>query len=254
LGEIGKVVSMSKVYPFHPLASRYPVMRKWSKVFKALVKDIGRHGLHEAIVLYEDKVLDGRNRMLACQVAGVEPHYRQFDPATEGDPAAFVESANSHRRHLSPIQRAQLADKDATGTSGGDRRSEDFKTANLQLRTAPTVEEAAATHGVSPRSVYSFREACKTARAEVVQAVFEGRVGSIRRLTKIAKLSEDEQIEAVKDWEKIRDEHPGAFEHKRGSKTKISDFARWFDDQSDEEKERVWRIVDLWWRAHRGAV
>jgi hypothetical protein len=255
------VVSVSRVFTFHPLAERYPIMRKWSKAFKALVKDVQAHGLRQAIVLFEGKILDGRNRALACQAAGIEPHYRQFDPAREGDPMAFVDSANSQRRHLTSGQRVRLASEMATGTRGGDHRTAraqfvssvrggDHRTVNAQF-VSLTVEEAAAKHAVSPRSVYDYRKALKTACVQVDQALEEGRI-SVRRMGQIAKLSEDKQLEAVKDWEKLRDEHPEAFKRERGLASDAAKIARVFDAALDGDKAQFLRGSGLpWWRDHR---
>jgi|SRR5271168_4827550 len=74
----------------------------------AITKDIGDHGLQNPIVLFEGKVLDGRNRMLACVAASVRPKFTQFHP--NGSSAAdFVYSQNLHRRQLTIDQRAALA-------------------------------------------------------------------------------------------------------------------------------------------------
>src|SRR5262249_28763807 len=50
------------------------------------------------IVWYEGFILDGRNRWLAAQVAGIKPD--SVELATDADPADFVRRANEHRRHL----------------------------------------------------------------------------------------------------------------------------------------------------------
>jgi ParB-like chromosome segregation protein Spo0J len=58
---------------FHPLADIFPLVE--GQEFAELAADIAEHGLHEPIVLYEEKVLDGRNRIRACEAAGVGPTF-----------------------------------------------------------------------------------------------------------------------------------------------------------------------------------
>jgi len=47
--------------------------------------DIKENGLVEFIVLHEGKILDGRNRYNACNDAGVEPKFVEY----EGEDACF---------------------------------------------------------------------------------------------------------------------------------------------------------------------
>jgi ParB-like chromosome segregation protein Spo0J len=65
---------------FHPLANLFPLLD--STEFNDLVEDIRAHGLHEPVVLFEDKILDGRNRHRACVAAGVEPAFRPYAAPT----------------------------------------------------------------------------------------------------------------------------------------------------------------------------
>jgi ParB-like chromosome segregation protein Spo0J len=82
----------------HPLANRFPLIE--GEEFDRLVDDIRDNGLREPIVLFEGKILDGRNRYRACIEAGVTPKTREFDPAKDGPAEAFVISVNVLRRHL----------------------------------------------------------------------------------------------------------------------------------------------------------
>ena len=80
---------------FHPLQTSSP----WSKGqdFAELVADIREHGLHEPIVLFEGKILDGRNRYRACGAAGIEPTFTVYQG---DDPVAYVISLNLRRPAL----------------------------------------------------------------------------------------------------------------------------------------------------------
>jgi len=52
---------------FHPLANIFPLVEgrvRWTH------RRYREHGLHERIVVSEDKILDGRNRYRACEAAG----------------------------------------------------------------------------------------------------------------------------------------------------------------------------------------
>jgi ParB-like chromosome segregation protein Spo0J len=92
--------------PFHPLADAFPLIE--GVEFNQLVADIKANGLIEPIVLLDGRILDGRNRYRACMAAGVEPRFTRF---RGDDPAAFVGSANIHRRHLTADDKRDLIAK-----------------------------------------------------------------------------------------------------------------------------------------------
>jgi|ERR1700722_466730 len=131
------------MYEFHPVADIFPMLN--DDELKALAEDIKAKGLTEPITLYEGKVLDGRNRYRACELAEVVPHFIEY----EGDDVlGFVVSKNLRRRHLSESQRAQIAAEIANMPQGF--RS-DQPSANLQKVTS--VPKAAELMNVSTRSV-----------------------------------------------------------------------------------------------------
>lgn len=71
-----------------------------------LAYDIGENGLIEPILLHEEKVLDGRNRLEACKLAGIEP---RFESVACTSPTIYVVSKNLHRRHLTTGQKSTIA-------------------------------------------------------------------------------------------------------------------------------------------------
>jgi N6-adenosine-specific RNA methylase IME4 len=87
------------MYEAHELANIFPLIE--GDEFDKLVDDIKTNGLLNPIVLYEGKILDGRNRFNACLEAGIQPLFVEYD----GDePDAYVIALNVRRRHLKQQQ------------------------------------------------------------------------------------------------------------------------------------------------------
>ncbi len=89
--------------PPHEFADRFPMMD--DAEFEALVEDIRVNGQKERILLFEGKILDGRNRYRACRRLGIEAETRTFD-GTREEAERLATSANLLRRHLSKSQKA----------------------------------------------------------------------------------------------------------------------------------------------------
>lgn len=91
-------------YETHRFADIFPMIEDGE--LEGLKKDIQEHGQLQPIVLYEGKILDGRNRYKAVMQLGLKPITSQY----EGDkPLEYVISLNLMRRHLTSTQRACAA-------------------------------------------------------------------------------------------------------------------------------------------------
>lgn len=168
-------------YELHPLCTLFP--RVEGAEFDALVSDIRANGLRQPIVLHGGMILDGGNRYRACQKAGVEPEFINFD----GDNiVSFVLSANLHRRHLSAGQQAAIVasaqDWAKAQTHGGLRASVHVNTC-LQ-----TTEQRAAQSGAS---VMTQRRADKVAKAdpELAKKVAHGEVSLPKAVQQVEQMA-----------------------------------------------------------------
>ena len=92
--------------PVHPYAAAFPMMS--DDELDALADDIKANGLQRPIVYAADgRLIDGRNRLAACERAGVEPR-NEVLPANV-DPVAYITSANVKRRNMTKGQTAIVA-------------------------------------------------------------------------------------------------------------------------------------------------
>lgn len=90
----------------HPLATVWPMLA--DDELRALADDIAESGLESPITLdASGRLVDGRNRLAACELAGVAPSF-WTDRELETEPriARFINTANAERRHLTTGQQA----------------------------------------------------------------------------------------------------------------------------------------------------
>ena len=88
----------------HSAADLFPMIT--GAEFDALKKDIEENGLQCPITLLHGEIIDGRNRMRACEELGIAPDFEEL--ADDVDPLTFVASMNLHRRHLEPHERGRV--------------------------------------------------------------------------------------------------------------------------------------------------
>lgn len=87
----------------HSLSSIFPKLD--DVAFQALKQDIYANGLRNPIIIKNKEVLDGQNRLRACEELGIDPVFQEY----EGDDLVeFVLAQNLHRRHLTAGQSATI--------------------------------------------------------------------------------------------------------------------------------------------------
>lgn len=152
----------------HPACLAVPMMDEES--FAEFTKDIMTKGLKRPIVrMKTGELLDGRTRLLACYVAGVEIRTEQFDSVD--DPWDFVRSENIERRHLTIGQKAafayerkryeaELAKERMSAGGKAAQGVEDFPP--LQENKGKARDKAGASVGVSGRNVDKYGVVAET--------------------------------------------------------------------------------------------
>ena len=162
-------------------------------------------------------MLDGRNRLRACEIAAVEPRFVEWEGV--GSPLAFVLSRNLRRRHLNESQRAiiaaqakgmfeeEAAQRERAGQFGLERKStttegvatekprEIAAAANLQ-QPGRTTAKAAELLNVSERSVATASRVLKSADEQVIAAVQSGDV-AVSDAAAVANRPKEEQRRAL---------------------------------------------------------
>lgn len=233
---------MAKQSDIHPAAELFPLMSK--SELAALAEDIRTNGQQEAIVYFKGQVLDGRNRLLACAIAGKKPDTCEIDDDHSFDPIAYVLSANLHRRHLNESQRSlvaarmkKLLEPDAKnrqregGKSAGRSRPKQVS-ANLHQPNGKASDQAATLLNVGSSSVAHASTVLDKGSPELIAAVESGEV-AVSKAAKVAKTTpRDKQVEVAKEKAKPQEKTP--FDHlkqwwEKANETQQCLFRNWID-------------------------
>lgn len=178
---------------FHPYSEVFPLIE--GQAFEDLVADIKANNLREKIWLYEGKILDGRNRYLACQKAKVKPLTRIYHGK---DPLGFVVSLNVLRRHLTESQRAMGAARIATLRQGANQHLP--KNTGQEAMDAPigasSQAQAADSLNVGRRTVQRARAVLEKGSKSLQAAVDAGEV-TVSKAASVVDLPKSEQLAAA---------------------------------------------------------
>jgi N6-adenosine-specific RNA methylase IME4 len=184
---------------FHPRAQIFPLIE--GAEFDELVADIAAHGLRCPIVLHTDgRILDGRNRYLACQEAGVEPRFETWDGI--GLAADFVQSLNGPRRHLDTGAKQIAAGRYAIERGKEAKERQGARTDLTSSSNEDEVEfgrsaaKAADKFGLGQSTVERAVQVLKEGADELIAAVSSGKV-SVSAAADVATKPKDEQREIV---------------------------------------------------------
>ena len=158
---------MSGRLEFHPVADIFPMLP--DDELAALADDIAENDLLEPIWLHRDgRIIDGRNRYLACLKAGIEPGFRTYTGPDSGL-LRFAVSLNLHRRHLTESQRSMIAARLANM-----RQGERTDLASIDARLSQ--EDAAELMRVSRESAQRAKAVLERGIPELADAVDKGEI------------------------------------------------------------------------------
>jgi hypothetical protein len=176
----------------HPAADAYPMLS--DAELAELAESIKKNGLLQKIILLGKLILDGRNRAVACERAGVEPKHIQWNEyAAQNEitigPVQWVVESN-RRRHMTeeqriiaavkllPMLRAEAAERQKAALKKGEKlplapNGADGKTE----KTGKAAAIAAEMLGVSMRSLERGQFVMENAKPEVIERIEKGDKG-----------------------------------------------------------------------------
>lgn len=173
----------------HPAAALFPMIEE--KDLRALADDIAMNGQIHPIIVSNGVLIDGRNRLAACEFGKIEPKWETREFASEGEIIRFVIAANERRRHLNASQRAIIAAGLANIERGDTLKQNQQVESNAQdcatdvKDPAISQEDAAKAMGVSRRSVQDAKKVQRQAPA-LVEKIRDGEIS----VAAAAKLSD----------------------------------------------------------------
>ena len=173
----------------HPVARIFPVMPEAD--LREMADSIKKDGLLNPCVQQSGVLLDGRNRIAACKLAGVEPRFIEY---TGDSPVAFIVASNLARRHLNKGQKIAIALEIEPHFAEEAKKRQIRKPINSVVENVPqqkSRDQAAAAVGVSGKLV-SAAKAIREADPVRFEKVKQGTL-SVAKAKKEIKAEQDKQ-------------------------------------------------------------
>jgi Domain of unknown function (DUF4326)/ParB-like nuclease domain len=187
---------------FHEAACIFPMLSE--KQIDELAEDIKSNGQLVPIQLLDGKILDGRNRWMACLKIGKKPLTVEVEP---NDPIAHVLSLNLKRRSLDEAQSAMVGGrakalyekqaKERQKASGGDRKSVRDNCPQPIEDKGRARDKAGEAVGVSGKQVDRAVKVLSSGSKELIAACDSGEV-AVSAAAKIAALPKTIQNDIIK--------------------------------------------------------
>jgi hypothetical protein len=157
---------------WHEAANLFPVMEQ--EDLDSLAADIKLNGLNNPITMLNGKVLDGRNRALACKVTGVIPAVSEYQGES---PVRWVFSQNAKRRSLNKSQIALIVVQcgELMEKLSAEAKARQCAGVVAQLPQGRTRDTIGRTFGVSGRYLQRAKSVLKM-KPEIVEMVRTGAI------------------------------------------------------------------------------
>ena len=179
----------TKELDIHPAAN---LIRKMTGgEYQSLKLDMQERGLLVPIKLLDGKILDGRNRYKACLELNIPATTEDVDSPNGFDAEAYVKSLNGKRRHLSTLDRARLANAEATLPANRPNKS--------HLVAGYSQSEVGKKWGVSPFTMRQVKKIDEATAPETVAQLETGEISIKAAYQMIAKPSTVQQS-CTSDW------------------------------------------------------
>lgn len=195
-----------KEYKAHPAAKLFPMLE--NSDMQELVADIKKNGLLHSIILLDGQILDGRNRYVACGMAGIDPHFEKFSGLCS--PTEYVWAVNGKRRHMTKSQLSVVAanmlpllEAEAKERQLSTLKHNTDKEKIPERDKGQARDKAAAIVGVNPRYVSDAKK-IKEEAPEIFERVASGEVTISAAKKEMAKKKPRKSPGNFEQWRKFK--------------------------------------------------
>lgn len=159
--------------------------------FRALKKSMEEHGQLEPIIVWKDAhsgkpyIIDGHSRYKICKQLGFEPKLERKNFESWFDAIRYAINVNSNRRHLTPMQRVQIAFRQIEiekqialkrqKSTLPKKGQKGFQKMPNGIHTGNTCDIVSEKTGIPSRTVARYKKILDEGSADLIRKVISGK-------------------------------------------------------------------------------